>query len=237
MTAAQTGALNGHHGYRVLVIVGTDHHPFNRLITWVNDWLGQHPEQVSDFFVQWGSAAVRPVCAGAQILTTEQLSALLDEVSAVICHGGGGSISDAWGRGQAPIVVPRLPQLGEHVDDHQVHFGAKLAELGLIRLAPTQAAFFGFLDEATGDPRGDSPIRGRIGSLEAEVNATVARFAALVDELASRPRRRLLGGFRPMRRVPRPEIGPAPQPLSLSQTPVSGGGHELRRGLSLARKR
>ena len=34
-------------------------------------------------------------------------------------------------------MVPRLPQLGEHIDDHQVHFSLKLAELGRIRLAQT----------------------------------------------------------------------------------------------------
>ncbi len=222
--------MNGHHGYGVLVIVGTDHHPFDRLITWVNEWLEQHPEQASDFFVQWGSAAVQPVCAGAQILTTEQLSALVNEARVVICHGGGGSISDAWARGQAPIVVPRLPRLGEHVDDHQVHFSAKLAELGHIRLAQTRAAFASFLDEATADPQVGAR-RARIGSPDADIDATIARFGALVDELVSRPRRRFpwLGGFRPATREPRTEVGSPTQVDRHSPAPISGGDHDSAR--------
>ena len=38
----------------ILVIVGTDHHPFDRLIGWTNEWLKQHPEKASGLFVQWG---------------------------------------------------------------------------------------------------------------------------------------------------------------------------------------
>lgn len=183
----------------VLVIVGTDHHPFNRLITWVNEWLGQHPERLSDFFVQWGAATVRPVCDGAQMIAADQLHSLLGGARVMICHGGGGSIADAWAAGLAPIVVPRVPQLGEHVDDHQLHFSAKLAELGHIRLAQTQTVFGSFLDDATSDAQIEGPRPSRIGSMEAEVDATVTRFAALVDELVSRRRRRfsLIGGTQP----------------------------------------
>lgn len=172
---------------RVVVSVGTDHHPFDRLIGWVNDWLGQHPEQAGTFFVQWGAASVRPACAGSRFLTTQQLNALLDGAGVVVCHGGPGSIADAWARGQVPIVVPRLRRLGEVVDDHQVEFCVKLAKLGRVRLARTPEALAGFLDEAAGEYQ--VPC---ISGPDADVGATVARFAALVDELVGRPRRRLL---------------------------------------------
>jgi len=172
---------------RVVVTVGTDHHPFDRLISWINDWLGQHPEQVGTFFVQWGTASIPPVCAGSRFLTTEQLDAVLNDAGAVICHGGPGLIADAWARGIVPIAVPRLRRLGEVVDDHQVDFCAKLAELGRIRLALTPAELATFLDE---EAHGGN--RPGIPRLDSDVEATVARFAALVDELVHRPRRRLL---------------------------------------------
>ncbi|HBW18037.1 MAG TPA: glycosyl transferase family 28, partial [Actinobacteria bacterium] len=63
------------------------------------------------------------------------LDQLLDGAELVICHGGPGTISGAWSRGLRPVVVPRLRRLGEVVDDHQVDFCAKLAELGRVQLA------------------------------------------------------------------------------------------------------
>jgi UDP-N-acetylglucosamine transferase subunit ALG13 len=222
---------------RVMVIVGTDHHPFDRLITWVNGWLDRHPDRVGEFFVQWGAAAVRPVCAGAQFLTSDQLSSVLEGAGAVVCHGGGGSISDAWARGIVPIVVPRRRRLGEHVDDHQIHFSAKLAELGYIRVAQTPAEFTSLLDGLSRAPLpGDQ--RTRIGSQEADVQAVVARFGTLVDELVSRPphRRRLLAVARrtgsrlgadigPPAGDPAPDVVPAarisPQTTSLARVDLA----------------
>ena len=130
---------------RIVVTVGTDHHPFDRLIRWINDWLAQHPDRASDFFVQSGAASVIPACPSARFLEAAQLNALLDEADVMVCHGGPGSIADAWARGQVPIVVPRLRRLGEVVDDHQVDFCRKLAELGRIRLAEERLAWPVFL--------------------------------------------------------------------------------------------
>ena len=88
-----------------------------------------------------------------QIVATDELQVLLGDARVVICHGGGGSIGDAWAAGLAPIVVPRMPQLGEHVDDHQIHFSAKLAELGRIRLAETRARLADLLNESIAEDR------------------------------------------------------------------------------------
>lgn len=171
---------------RVVVVVGTDHHPFGRLIGWVNDWLGLHPEQATGFFVQSGTARVTPACPWSPFLDIDQLDVLLDQADVIVCHGGPASISNAWLRGQVPIVVPRLRRLGEHVDDHQLDFCLKVAELGRIRLAQTPAAFTGLLAEAARDVSG---FRRR--GAESIPDQAVARFGALVDELVSRPRRRL----------------------------------------------
>jgi UDP-N-acetylglucosamine transferase subunit ALG13 len=213
--------------YEVLVIVGTDHHPFNRLITWVNEWLGQHPERSSGFFVQWGSATVRPACDGAQIIAPDQLHSLLGGACVAICHGGGGSIADAWAAGLAPIVVPRMPQLGEHVDDHQLHFSARLAELGRIRLAQNRAAFADLLNESIADVPANGSRRPWLGSPDDAVETTITSFRALIEEMVSRPRRRfpMLGGFRPLwpRNPQRNES--AVQVHEYSPGPISGGEH------------
>jgi hypothetical protein len=53
----------------------------------------------------------------------------------VITHGGPGTISDAQRSGHRPIVFPRDPSRGEHVDDHQQRFAAWCAERDLVDLA------------------------------------------------------------------------------------------------------
>jgi UDP-N-acetylglucosamine transferase subunit ALG13 len=195
---------------RIVVIVGTDHHPFDRLIGWVNDWLDQHPAVMESAFVQSGSAAIPPRCAGSEFLQIDQLDKLLDNADVIICHGGPASIADAWRRGQIPIVVPRRRQLGEHVDDHQVDFCVKFAGLGRIRLAQQQADLTELLDEAMTDLTGF-----RSAGPEPAVDAAVARFGILVDQLISSPRRRL-PLFHRTRRIRR-------GPIASSDVPADAG--------------
>ena len=192
---AQVGSGNGRpDAPSVVVTVGTDHHPFDRLVGWINGCLAQHPEQRGAFFVQAGTTSVTPECPWSRFLATDQLDTLLDGADLIVCHGGPASIASAWARGQLPIVVPRLRRLGEHVDDHQLDFCVQVAEVGRIRLAQTAAAFTEYLDEAAQDRR-----RFRASGLEADVDAAVARFGALVEELVGRPGRRPLLAHRARR--------------------------------------
>jgi UDP-N-acetylglucosamine transferase subunit ALG13 len=168
---------------RVVVTVGTDHHPFDRIIHWVNRWLAGHPEQADAFFVQSGTTTVGPRCRSSKFLDTHQLDGLLDGAQVLVCHGGPASLASAWQRGLLPIVVPRLHQLGEHVDDHQLDFCTRVAELGRVRLARTQEQFDEFLQQ------GGGPSSALVRDAHADVEAATARFAALVDDLVSRGRR------------------------------------------------
>jgi UDP-N-acetylglucosamine transferase subunit ALG13 len=205
---------------RIVVTVGTDHHPFDRLISWTNDWLRQHPEHVPWFYVQSGAASVQPDCPGSRFLEAGQLGALLDMADVMLCHGGPGSIADAWERGQVPIVVPRLRRLGEVVDDHQVDFCRKLAGLGRVRLAEEPAGLAELLDEAARDY-----TRFRTTAPEADVSAAVTRFGDFVDELVSRPRRRLSLTHRARRIRHGPQTGPgavaAAGPISPGLVPAA----------------
>ena len=202
---------------RVVVTVGTDHHPFDRLIGWTNDWLRSHPEQAAGFFVQSGAVSAIPACPSSRFLDTRHMTKVLDEADVIVCHGGPESIATAWERGLLPIVVPRLPQLGEHVDDHQVHFCLKMAELGRVWLAQTPAEFASNLSEATRD---HSRLRACVPA--ADTNAAVARFGQLVEELIPRPRRRLPPWHR-SRRVPvirQPNHSPAAMDLNMPPRPT-----------------
>jgi UDP-N-acetylglucosamine transferase subunit ALG13 len=186
VTPVRDRGLREPAGPRVLLTVGTDHHPFDRLVRWANDWLEVHPEQVPWFFVQSGTASVRPICPGSAYLDAGQLDAELDQADVVVCHGGPATIAAGWSRGLLPIAVPRLPQLGEHVDDHQLSFCLKLAELGRVRLAQTPAEFASLLEEVARDR---AAFHGSVPATD--VDAAVARFGELVDGLVSRSPSRL----------------------------------------------
>ncbi|MGK5531988.1 glycosyltransferase [Streptomyces sp. URMC 129] len=177
---------------RVLVTVGTDHHPFTRLMTWIERW--QAEREPLRWTVQHGFTPAPPAAPGVEataMMPHDAFRAALREAAVVVCQGGPGSIMDARGAGKVPIVVPRRPELGEHVDDHQVRFARRLDETGLIRVATTEHDFRLLLTAAL-----DRPESFAATPEISELPETVRRFGALVDELMVRPPRRTLLGLR-----------------------------------------
>lgn len=122
----------------VAVLLGTDHHPFHRLLHWVSEaarsgdirWLVQH-----------GSTPIPPDLDGARIWDADQLAEVLGRADAVVTHGGPGLIMEARAAGHLPVVVPRDPALKEHVDQHQQRFAGRLEAAGMVRVAHDQAEF------------------------------------------------------------------------------------------------
>lgn len=60
-----------------------------------------------------------------------ELHAAMAEADAVVVHAGTGSSLAALRAGRLPVVAPRLPTRGEHVDDHQLQIARFLADRGL----------------------------------------------------------------------------------------------------------
>ncbi len=165
----------------IFVTVGTDHHPFDRLIEWVDGWLANGGQSKARVVVQRGASS-RPVRAeGKDFLGAEEMADLMRRANALVCHGGPGTIMEGRGAGLVPIVVPRRRILGEVVDDHQLRFAARLSELGEARLAGSRDQLFGFLDRVVEDPEAF-----RSNSLP-ETRGAVTRVATLVDQVV-RPR-------------------------------------------------
>jgi UDP-N-acetylglucosamine transferase subunit ALG13 len=123
----------------VLVMVGTDHHPFDRIVDWVDTAARRYPEH--RFLVQHGDSRAPAVAEGSAFLPHGEIRRLLREADGVVCHGGPGTIMDARDAGHVPICVPRDPARGEHVDGHQQRFAALVHQAGVVTRAETVTEF------------------------------------------------------------------------------------------------
>jgi UDP-N-acetylglucosamine transferase subunit ALG13 len=117
----------------IVVSVGTDHHPFDRLVGWMDDWAGSHPEV--RVVIQRGSSGPTAHAESHALISHGELCELFAEARAVVTHGGPSTVMDIRASGRLPIVFPRDPAHGEHVDGHQMRFGQHLARHRLARIA------------------------------------------------------------------------------------------------------
>jgi len=162
--------------YSVVVSVGTDHHPFERLVQWADQWAALHPDCPT--FVQSGSSEQPRNVHSAEIVGHGELLRLFSSSLVVVSHGGPSTVMDARASGRLPIVVPRDPARGEHVDGHQMRFGDHLELHGLARLAGSEYEFCQLLDEAIASPR-----NFRLDDAEVEAPSGVIEFGSVVDQL------------------------------------------------------
>ncbi|HTR71121.1 MAG TPA: glycosyltransferase [Mycobacteriales bacterium] len=165
----------------VVVTVGGDHHPFNRLMDWVEDWLVDQGDRVR-CFVQHGPSRA-PVGANCEpYLNHQDLLALMRDARAVVSSGGPATLSEARFLGHQPVAIPRLAKYGEVVDDHQLAFTSRLQDLGYVVQAQTEQQFRAAVARAIDLPRlVPAPVDpakiaaiGRVGTL---IDATAAVHA------------------------------------------------------------
>jgi UDP-N-acetylglucosamine transferase subunit ALG13 len=164
----------------VFVTVGTDHHPFDRLIGWVDAWLLATGGGVR-CLVQSGTSRVPEVAPSESYLAHDAVTEHLRTADLVVTHGGTGSLMLCRRFGIVPIAVPRTRRLGEHVDDHQVRFVRRLAQKEDVLVAETEPAFRLLMDRGLADP-GSLRVPARDG----RVVEVVRRFEALVGPLLER---------------------------------------------------
>lgn len=184
---------------RVLVAVGTDKHPFDRLIDWLRDWQSTAPDRVV-LTIQHGHTRVADGRGAVAFLGHDELQAAMSAADLVVCHGGPATILEARRRGTVPIVVPRDPTHGEHVDDHQLRFARRLGAAGLVVVCETRATFVAALTAGLAEPS-RFVVRADPEAARAR-EAAVARVGEIVENLvvAADGRR---AWWRPWSRSPR----------------------------------
>lgn len=106
----------------IFVTVGTHEQPFNRLIKKVDELVadGTITEPV---VMQTGFSTYVPKhCEWHKMLSYDEMKRYIDEARIVITHGGPASFIEVLQTGKIPVVVPRLAEFDEHVNNHQEEF-------------------------------------------------------------------------------------------------------------------
>lgn len=117
----------------IFVITGMEVHPFDRLLQKIDELVssGQLTDEV---FVQRGHTPYEPKHVPFEnFLSFGEVCERIEGADVVITHAGAGSTLTCLQCKKRPISIPRLPQFGEHVDDHQLPFSQKLHDFGLVR--------------------------------------------------------------------------------------------------------
>lgn len=106
----------------IFVTVGTHEQQFNRLVENIDNLVkdGKIKEEV---FIQTGYSTYVPTsCNYSNWLSYEEMNRYIQEAHIVVTHGGPASFIAPLQVGKVPIVVPRIAELGEHVNNHQLEF-------------------------------------------------------------------------------------------------------------------
>lgn len=162
----------------VFATVGTDHHPFDRLVTWVDDWFVDRGSAFARGLIQVGTSRPPRSVEWRDYLAAEEMQATLERAAVVVCHGGPGTVMHCRKNGFRPIVVPRRDEMGEHVDDHQIRFSRWLSRDPGVEVVEDEARFRAVLDVAIADRDGFRAV-----APPSDVRASVMRFERLVVEL------------------------------------------------------
>lgn len=110
----------------IFITVGTHEQGMDRLLIEI-DRLIENNEINDEVFAQIGYSEYKPKrYAYKDLIGYDEMDKLVKMSDIVITHGGPGSIFHVIQHGKVPIVVPRNPELNEHVDDHQILFVKRL---------------------------------------------------------------------------------------------------------------
>ena len=110
----------------IFVTVGTHEQQFNRLVSYMDEWASSHAEEV---VIQSGFSTYEPKNAEfSKLYPYKTMVELVDKARIVITHGGPSSFIMPLQIGKVPVVVPRMKEFDEHVNDHQLDFARAVAE-------------------------------------------------------------------------------------------------------------
>lgn len=112
----------------IFVTVGTQRFPFDRLLKMIDIAMAANGFS-DDLFAQIGSGKYVPYnYRYTKFCSNDLFTKLIEDCDLIITHSGVGTIMKGLERNKPIIVVPRLAEYGEHVDNHQVQLAKAFAE-------------------------------------------------------------------------------------------------------------
>lgn len=120
----------GRRPLRVVVSVGTQTHPFDRLLR----ALAAVTDTRDEVRAQTGTSSIAPAhWHHEDFVSPDRLAAWFAWADVVVCHAGVGLTLNAVTGGRAPLLVARSRAAGESVDDHQQQLADELGRRGIAR--------------------------------------------------------------------------------------------------------
>ena len=105
---------------KLFVPLGTQKFPFNRLIKALNALVEKGVFKPEEIVMQSSLYEVEPKFTHYELIPASKFEELIEKAELVITHSGVNSIISCMKRKKPLVIVPRLKQYGEHVDNHQV---------------------------------------------------------------------------------------------------------------------
>jgi len=169
--AANSGAANGTRSGPVVATVGTTPYPFDRFVELLDQLAATTP-----VLLQTGVTKRRARNANTvDFLEPSKLAQVCAEARAIVTHGGVGSVWLAWQAGLRPLVIPRRRALGENVDDHQLPYVHRLAELGLVEVVEDLELL---RDRVSSEQCASRPLAGDVSKLVLEISALLGEASS-----------------------------------------------------------
>jgi beta-1,4-N-acetylglucosaminyltransferase len=114
----------------IFVTVGAHYRGFERLVKKMDEIAGKIEEKV---IIQIGSTDYKPSNAEFfNFASFEEVERLSRAARVIVSHGGTGSILTALEEQKPLIVVPRLKEFNEHLNNHQLELTEALSQAGKI---------------------------------------------------------------------------------------------------------
>lgn len=120
----------------ILVTIGTQKQSFKRLFNYINEL--NVDEKI---IVQGGKSNYHFTGLNIEyhdFFSQDEMDNKINEARIIITHGGGGTIFKALEKGKKVIVVPRLKEYKEHINDHQLEVTKYVAENNYALMALTK---------------------------------------------------------------------------------------------------
>ena len=116
----------------IFLTVGTQL-PFDRLVSAVDKWAKQHGN--AEVTAQIGDSALQPGNLDwTPYMAAQEFRRRFEAADTIVAHAGMGTILTALDLGKQLIIVPRLAELGEHRNDHQLATAEKFKRFPLVHV-------------------------------------------------------------------------------------------------------